>query len=331
MLKIIIVLLIILLIVLLCYTCIGNDDDNILKDYEYLPIDNNPVYNNVRELLDKNENIKTDKNAVVYLLNWPHGFGSALSVFITNAVYLHDINPNIIVLPYWNENTTDFKYHEENYNNSFFLYFKYIGKNVDLKTSHVYFSKTDLIGGGLPVNQVIPYYSDTSNAKNIDYFTERFALSRHIEDLVSLDQISRHGMTNIGIHVRSLVKHRLENPGEYSQHELDDYLKLLKENIERKHNHNYNLFIATDIHEYIDKVREIFDNVKVYYIPFIDRGDDLDRDSMEQINENIGYKLGSDILCDCKMLSMCDKIFVRKSNVPWIVTLLNPRIEMEEY
>ena len=39
----------------------------------------------------------------------------------------------------------------------------------------------------------------------------------------------------------------------------------------------------------------------------------------------------TDILNECLALSMCDKIYVSNSNIPFIITLINPEIKMELY
>ena len=41
-----------------------------LIDYENFPIDNNHIYTDVYDLIEKNPNIKTDNNILIYFVNW---------------------------------------------------------------------------------------------------------------------------------------------------------------------------------------------------------------------------------------------------------------------
>ena len=87
--------------------------NNINYDYENSISKDYIIYKDIYELLEMNPNIKTDNNIIIYLINWPAGFGSALIIFLVNALYLNNINNKLIIFPYYCINTNNFKYHEK--------------------------------------------------------------------------------------------------------------------------------------------------------------------------------------------------------------------------
>jgi hypothetical protein len=89
----------------------------------------------------------------------------------------------------------------------------------------------------------------------------------------------------------------------------------------------YNVFIATDVNAYLNYSKSLFKSV--YYLDFISRIDN-ENDSVPQLQE-VGFKLGSDILYDCLALSMCDRTYLSNSNIPYIVAILNPDLPTIEY
>ena len=89
------------------------------------------------------------------------------------------------------------------------------------------------------------------------------------------------------------------------------------------------MFIATDVKSYIPLLQKYFKNV--YFIDFISRIENDTADSIPLLNKYKGFKLGSDILYDCIALSLCDEIFVSGSNIPFIVSLFNKDIKIDDY
>ncbi len=69
---------------------------------------------------------------------------------------------------------------------------------------------------------------------------------------------------------------------------------------------------------------------KKKYLPDIKRISN-EGDSIPQLESYKGFILGKDILSECLLLSLCDHVFVSISNIPYIITLLNPNISLEEY
>jgi hypothetical protein len=85
--------------------------------------------------------------------------------------------------------------------------------------------------------------------------------------------------------------------------------------------------IATDVHPYIHAAKQVFGTV--HYLSDISRIHN-EEDSIPQLND-VGFKLGSDILRECLALSLCDVIYMSSSNIPFLVSMLNPTCKMIEY
>ena len=112
------IIIILICSILLYYLIIRNTKLNegfddmckLVYDYENYP-QKEPAYSSIEDCLAKNTNILTEDNIIIYLINWPNGFGSALTVFIQNSYYLHNVNNKLHILPMFSNNS----------NNSLFL------------------------------------------------------------------------------------------------------------------------------------------------------------------------------------------------------------------
>jgi hypothetical protein len=115
----------------------------------------------------------------------------------------------------------------------------------------------------------------------------------------------------IGIHLRSSIRNIIENSELSSNFNLINTLIKYKNKFDSEYD-DYKIFIASDTQLYINISR-------------IESEDD----SVPLLNNHMGYKLGSDILNDCYCLSMCDTVYVAPSNIIFIISIINPNINMK--
>ena len=111
----------------------------------------------------------------------------------------------------------------------------------------------------------------------------------------------------------------------------------LKKELDTKYN-KYNIFLATDVSDYIVKIKNIFNesNVNIYYNEYISRiNDDGNgtngcingyKDSIINLNEYTGIKLGNDIIEDCMSLINCDFYYVSVTNIAFITSFFNDKM-----
>ena len=151
----------------------------ILKDYENISKSDYKIYGNINNCLEENPTIKDQNDGIIHLINWPNGMGSALTVFNQNAYYLNTINPNLIILPHFSENSENFKYYDTNYNNSFFLYFKYKHSDIDITKYKHYFITSAPISEIPFFEPTIPVISNETNKKYIEYFNKNFEINKN--------------------------------------------------------------------------------------------------------------------------------------------------------
>lgn len=83
------------------------------------------IYNDIGSLLSNNQNLYSEE-VIIFLINNDNGMGSNLTIIVNNLLYLKNINPKLHVLGHFSINGYNFKYHDIQLNNSFFLYFKYL-------------------------------------------------------------------------------------------------------------------------------------------------------------------------------------------------------------
>jgi len=286
------------------------------------------IYNNVSDFVKKNiKFIKKNNNIVVFLLNRLGGFGSALLMHIQNEIFLKYQNPNITVIPHFSQNSELFKYHEECCPNSFFLYFENKICN-NIRNKKIFIVRASEIKELPFYNYCVPIVNNYVNLSFIKYFNNNYELKigENIKNYIQ-DLRNKNNMPLIGIHIRSIFQKKLEY-SDYLKVSIDDRLQKLSETLNNKYD-NYTTFIATDVESYITLVKKYLKNV--CYLDYISRIENDYTDSIPLLENHKGFKLGSDILYDCLGLSLCDEIYVSGSNVPFIVSLLNENIKMQEY
>jgi hypothetical protein len=297
-----------------------------MKMFENYPITSTP-YDSVEKLVIANPAIRGSHNSVVFLINWGYGFGSALTVFIQNSYFLHLINPAIKVLPLFCKNTDHFKYHDVSLNNTFFRYFesKMIANDIDMNTQTIYFAHSVPVDSLPFFSAELPPIHHQPNGAYIIHFYERFRLriGQHINDYINT--IRQPNIPLIGIHIRSIAQKQAHLQS-YMVKDIQARLQEVKSTLDTQHG-SYNVFIATDVSLYIDYAKAIFG--EIHFIDSVSRIDN-EGDSVPQLNE-VGFKLGSDILYDCLALSLCDTTYVSKSNIPFIISVLNPSANLIEY
>jgi hypothetical protein len=91
---------------------------------------------------------------------------------------------------------------------------------------------------------------------------------------------------------------------------------------------NYSVFTMTDTNDHLELAKSIFGDI--YYFDNVTRIDGQSDIIPELSDEEVGYKLGLDILNECFALSLCDKVYLTKSNINVIITTMNPNIDIEE-
>jgi hypothetical protein len=311
---------------------ITEKDSKVLEEYENYPNNNNRIYKNIYELIEYNPIVTYGDKIIIYFVNWPCGFGSALTVFLQNAFYLKQFNKKLIMLPYFCENAELFKYHEESYNNSFFLYFKYKKQDriTSMKDYSVFFVKSCHLVNLPGVVSKFPI-EDENTLSYLRYFADNFEIriGENIREYIKTIKTSSPTKPLIGIHIRSIIQKIIGCPN-YLKISVNDRINTVKENLDKEYNNNYTLFIATDVELYIIKCMETFGYTNIKYLNFINRILN-EHDSIPQLETHKGFKLGSDILYECLALSLCDKVYVSNSNVPFMIYMLNPSVPMEEY
>ena len=288
-----------------------------MEKYENYPI-HNPVYESIYDLLSNNPRINQEI-ALIFLINWPYGFGSALSVHIQNEEFLNNMNPNWTVIPHFSNNTRNFKYHDETRHNSFFLYFKN-KKSIPKNIEKIYFAKAVFLGDYFRMSFKIPVLHDDSNRRFVTYFKKHYSPILNDNVRTFINSIKRPDSPLIGIHIRSIAQKQMENSS-YLTTTFENHLIHLKEKIQKNHP-NATIFLATDVELYIKKIGDLFGHV--HSLDYIKRIYN-EGDSMPQLDRYKGSELGMNIMDDCYALSLCDKIYVSNSNIPFIISLLSDR------
>jgi hypothetical protein len=295
------------------------------------------VYPNISSMLNNNSNIFTDE-CIIFFINGDTGFGSQLTLLTQYSLYLKKINTKIHCLGHFSKNLNNFKYHDTNYNNSFFLYFKYL-KNISENIKY-YFVNETLVLSDDKYPFIIPQSIDGLNVDDIEinkqhsnYFKENFELIIGNNIIRNINDIKmKTNLPLIGIHLRSKVQLMAHNYGRDSNIEVK--LLKIKKTLDMKYI-NYNIFLITDVTNYINIVGTIFSNVNVYYNNSISR---ISNDTGEKISVNnqycdsvinlqqyCGFKLGSDILHDCLSLIHCDYYYVSVTNIAYITSYINKK------
>jgi len=280
------------------------------------------IYESVKDLIDQCPELKTDGNSLVHLINSTSGFGSQFTMIAQNIYYLHSLNPSLTIVPLFVTSSDNFKYLEPGIDNSFFLYFRMVG-NVPKQTYNHYYVNVGVLNE-LPFfnGDVIPPMESDVNRRYIMHFREHFEPILNPSVKEHMSQITRSNPL-VGIHIRSLAQKSGHQPG-YLSMSLDDRLKKVSDSLGK----DISLFVMTDVDDYIVKAKQIF-QCPVYYIDNIDRIPTGDKDSVPLLNS--GYKLGADIMNECYAMSLCDKLYVSNSNIPFLINMIRPDIEMIGY
>jgi hypothetical protein len=290
-------------------------------DYENYKI-NDKVHDTFLDLIEEHPNVTTDEKVIIYLVNNDNGFGFELNVYIQNSIQLQEFNNNIITFPHFSNNTQHFKYHEESLNNSFFMYFKY-KQPIHFQEYKIYFARSRYYQSYKALGFSFPLYEKNKNM--IDFFRNKYEIKNGNEITNYMKSIKKQKM--IGIHIRSIFQQK-KYRGDVTLNQLVERLMKLEEKLRTKYEY-YSIFLATDVYFYIEECKKIFGN-NIHYLKFISRIQN-EEDSIPQLEGAKGLKLGNDILSDCLALSLCDEVYVANSNVPLIVTFINPNVDIQEY
>ena len=302
--------------------------------YENISYRDYNVYNDIPALLNEHPELNHTE-AIIFLVNHDNGFGSNLTTIIQFSNYLKQINNCLHCLGYFYENGYNFKYHDINYNNSFFLYFKYL-KEIPENIPYYFLSMAN--NQNIPF--IIPQRIDDLNVNNIpinalfaDHFKENFELKIDVSHVVkNIANIKNLGKPLIGIHIRSFAQICVEKGN--TNHTIESRILLLKNKLDNLYG-SYNIFLITDVSEYINIFKTFYlnTNVQIYYNDFISRidnhGNGIDgplygyNDSMINLSEFTGIKLGSDILYDYVSLIHCDFYYVSVTNIAFITSFIN--------
>jgi len=293
-----------------------------LLDYENLSKNGHRIYNHIFELLNENPFLKSDTQTTIYFINRCSGFGSQLTLFIQNAIFVNlQVNPNIVCLPCFCQNNRSFKYHEETFNNSFFLYFKHL-KHVS-KNNKVFFVMINQLMEYPFFEFIVPLYKSPINKIYCEYFRDKFSLKIGKDVIKYFENIKKQNPAKkiIGIHIRSIAQ-KLAHNNEYLVKGIPERLKELKDKLDSQHGNSdkYKVFIATDVNLYINYSKQIFGDIE--YLENIIRIDS-EEDSIPLLDKYRGFKLGEDILNDCLGLSLCDEAYLSNSNIIFIIDFIN--------
>lgn len=297
------------------------------------------IYDNIDSLLQDNPDLYKNES-VVFCVNGDSGFGSQLSLLVQVGLYLQSINPNIHCLGCFCINGNNFKYHDETKTNSFFSYFRYI-KHIDTRSKQ-YFVKTINVIDRYPFIQSPTIDGCCVNDIKINkqyftFFRENFNL-RIGDDITSNIKIIKDTTDKplIGLHIRSILQ-TITHGHVNNSANIIHIMNKIKNTLDTNYKKYYNVFFATDVSSYIDIICEIFKNtnVQIYYNSFISRinnhigekhtGPCGYNDSIVNLEQHTGFKLGSDILYDCLSLINCDFYYVSATNVAFIAGSLTDK------
>ena len=130
----------------------------------------------------------------------------------------------------------------------------------------------------------------------------------------------------IGIHLRSIAQ-KVKHYNEFLSTSYSDRLLKVKEKLDNELK-EYSVFVMTDTNDHLELAKSIFGDI--YYFDNVMRIDGQDDIMNVLSHEQSGYKLGLDILNECFALSLCDKVYLTKSNIVVIISTMNPHIEKIE-
>lgn len=274
-------------------------------------------YANVRELVAAQPQLRTE-SATIYLINFQFGLGSALTVYIQNEAFLKQFNPDLVPVPHFSNNTANFKYHDESVCNSFPLYFD---DAVTERPGRRFFCHSAALSDFPFFTWSIPLDAVTQSLVN--QFKHRFSLKigQPARDLVA--KAREQQVRLVGIHIRSWYQKQFHE-SDYCSVPLVQRLEAVKSQCP-----DCVFIVATDVKDYVQLAEQIFGS-SVYCLE-VARIQSGDQDSVSNLSQFTGTKLGNDILSDCLALSMCDEIFVSPSNIGFLIAMLGGANKMKEY
>jgi hypothetical protein len=290
--------------------------------YENIEV-NKTIYYNIDNLLNENPNIYKEES-IIFCLNSNSGFGSQLSLLLQTGLYFQTINHNIHCLGHFNKNYDNFKYHDKSCINSFFLYFKYL-KNISENINYYFIDISSVINEN-KFKFIQPISIEGSKLDDIpinkmyfDFFKQNFKLiiGNHIKNNIEFIKTETN-LPVIGLHIRSMYQ-LLIHRNNRNWESIEQKILQIKDILDKKYE-KYNVFFVTDVLEYIDIAKQIFNNINcnLYYNNNINRIKDGTTDSICKLDEFTGFKLGSDIIYDCLSLINCDEYYVSKTNIAFI-------------
>jgi hypothetical protein len=158
-------------------------------------------------------------------------------------------------------------------------------------------------------------------------FKEYIRIKAHI--LKEVEQIYfRHlaGKYCIGVHIRNDV-HKCEQP-DGQMPPLEQYMAEIGHIISSKRE-DVKIFLATDVEEYVRRFRNVFGE-KVFTQADVTRLQESPANPEEEITYlyDPSLKLGEDVLKDCLLLSKCDVLIHRVSNIATAAGYINPSMSM---
>ena len=297
------------------------------------------VYKDIIELHKNVPQITNQDNTIIFMKNSMSGLGSQMTIFTQNSHYAYsNINSNILYIPHYSENNRQFKYHDENHANSFFIYFTLTDiyknrlQNTNITDWNIYFCYATTWIPNYPKFDRYSFedYYSSNNIIFYNYFKSLFQLYNTINTIKTKYNIEYTNIPEknynrlIGIHLRSNM-HFIDEYKHNGTIIIKDILQILKERFDKLYFNNYSIFIATDVSTYIDYCKEIFienNSIKLYYIPEIDRIESDIYDSIPLLDNKKGIKLGFDILTECELLSKCDELWLSTSNITCILEFI---------
>ena len=280
------------------------------------------VYSDIDTLFNSNRNLKTEE-AIIFLVNTNSGFGSQLTLLVQNSLYLKNMNPKLHCLGHFSRNSNHFKYHITDCKNSFFRYFEYL--NEIPPNVKYYFVNCNLLNCPFVQPQIVEDLCVDNIAIN-KYYSSHFKKNFRVKiesKIGCLTDLSDNTTPLIGIHMRSLYQTNVHSFGRDLDSAQKRFLRI-KCKLDEKFP-NYNVFIVTDVSFYLETAKEIFGKERVYFNDFISRVDTENEDSVINMDEHTGFKLGSDIIYDCQSLVNCDFYYVSITNIAFICSFISDK------
>ena len=160
-------------------------------------------------------------------------------------------------------------------------------------------------------------YTNTNqinNSPNLNKYRKvvsKIKFTNELEELVN-DNIKKLGIdeNTIGVHVR-LTDMNIIHKNDYGIINIDNYLNSIKTNI----NDNNTLFIASDNHQSIEKIKDLYGN-RVKYLPNLLRGNSENENTLNlQLDNAKDKRLWVEAFLEMLLISKCSKIICRTSNL----------------